>query len=35
MSARIPQPALAVPAAMSALQSLGAAIGDLGVPRPP
>ncbi|UDY35104.1 carboxymuconolactone decarboxylase family protein [Dermatobacter hominis] len=32
MSARIPQPAVAVPAAMAALQSLGAAIGELGVP---
>ena len=31
MSARIDQPAVAVPAAMSALQSLGAAIGDLGI----
>jgi AhpD family alkylhydroperoxidase len=32
MSARIAQPAVAVPAAMDALQSLGAAIGDLGIP---
>lgn len=31
MNARIPQPAVAVPAAMAALQSLGAAIGDLGL----
>src|SRR5262245_57371792 len=31
MSARIPQPAVAVPAAMSALQALGAAIAETGV----
>jgi AhpD family alkylhydroperoxidase len=31
-TARIPQPAVAVPAAMAALQSLGAAIGTTGVP---
>ena len=32
MNARITQPAVAVPAAMSALQSLGAAIGTTGLP---
>ena len=31
MSSRINQPAMAVPAAMSALQALGAAIGDTGL----
>jgi AhpD family alkylhydroperoxidase len=32
MNARITQPAVAVPAAMAALQSLGAAIGTTGLP---
>jgi len=32
MSARINQPAIAVPDAMAALQSLGAAIGTTGIP---
>lgn len=31
-TARIPQPAVAVPAAMSALQAFGAAIGEVGIP---
>lgn len=32
MNARIEQPAVAVPAAMAALQALGAAIGETGIP---